>query len=72
MGLSTRQSALIFSSFYFQFLIITSIFNKSQEFHTWLVEERKINPETVNKDQSKKEFAKFVEDFNTGRSCRTL
>jgi len=24
-----------------------------------------INPETITKDQNKKEFAKFVEDFNT-------
>lgn len=24
-----------------------------------------INPETITKDQTKKEFAKFVEDFNT-------
>lgn len=31
----------------------------------WLVEERKVNPETITKDQNKKEFAKFVEDFNT-------
>lgn len=26
-----------------------------------------INPETVSKDQTKKEFAKFVEDYNTGQ-----
>ncbi|CAL1711644.1 unnamed protein product [Somion occarium] len=32
--------------------------------HQW-VEERKINPETINKEQTKKEFARFVEDFNT-------
>ncbi|KAJ7647895.1 hypothetical protein FB45DRAFT_894711 [Roridomyces roridus] len=38
---------------------------QSQEFHTWLVEERKINPETISKDQNKKEFAKFMEDYNT-------
>ncbi len=44
-----------------------SIFSKGPEFHTWLVEERKINPETVSKDQSKKEFVRFVEDFNTGQ-----
>ena len=25
-----------------------------------------INPETISKDATKKEFAKFVEDFNTG------
>lgn len=45
---------------------IGSIFSKAPEFHTWLVEERKINPETVSKDQSKKEFARFIEDYNTG------
>lgn len=47
-------------------IVLCSIFTKSAEFHTWLVEERKINPETITKDQSKKEFAKYVEDFNTG------
>ncbi|KAJ7286913.1 hypothetical protein C8J57DRAFT_1166812 [Mycena rebaudengoi] len=41
------------------------IFTKAQEFHTWLVEERKINPETISKDQNKKEFARFMEDYNT-------
>jgi len=41
------------------------MFNLSQEFHTWLIEERKINPETISKDQSRKEFARFVEDYNT-------
>lgn len=25
-----------------------------------------MNPETITKDQTKKEFARFVEDFNTG------
>ena len=25
-----------------------------------------INPETISKDQTKKEFARFVEDYNTG------
>ncbi|KAK7033822.1 hypothetical protein R3P38DRAFT_735121 [Favolaschia claudopus] len=44
---------------------LASIFTKGQEFHTWLVEERKINPETISKDQNKKEFAKFMEDYNT-------
>jgi hypothetical protein len=29
------------------------------------VEERKINPETISKDQNKKEFARFMEDYNT-------
>nr|GAT51527.1 predicted protein [Mycena chlorophos] len=41
------------------------MFTKSQEFHTWLVEERKVNPETISKDQQRKEFARFMEDFNT-------
>lgn len=27
-----------------------------------------LNPETMTKDQTKKEFARFVEDFNTGSS----
>ena len=51
-------------------ILLCSIFTKSAEFHTWLVEERKINPETITKDQSKKEFAKYVEDFNTGAYVR--
>ncbi|KAH6912891.1 hypothetical protein BKA70DRAFT_1422441 [Coprinopsis sp. MPI-PUGE-AT-0042] len=41
------------------------IFNKQGEFHAWLVEERKVNPETVTKDQERKEFARFIEDYNT-------
>lgn len=41
------------------------IFNKGPEFYAWLVEERKINPETISKDQNKKEFMRYVEDFNT-------
>ena len=49
--------------------IPTSIFTKNQEFYTWLVEERKINPETVSKEQQKKEFSRFVEDYNTGMSA---
>lgn len=43
-----------------------SLYNKEQEFRAWLVEERKINPETISKEQTKKEFAQFVEDYNTG------
>lgn len=45
-----------------------SMFLKGPEFHAWLVEERKINPETISKDQNKKEFLRFVEDFNTGKT----
>ncbi|KAF9076249.1 hypothetical protein BDP27DRAFT_1256229 [Rhodocollybia butyracea] len=41
------------------------IFSKTSEFQTWLVEERKINPETISKDQNKKEFSRFIEDYNT-------
>ncbi len=37
-----------------------------QEFRAWLVEERTINPETISKDKERKEFSRFVEDFNTG------
>jgi len=43
-----------------------SIFSKEAEFRAWLVEERKMNPERMSKDQNKKEFARFVEDYNTG------
>nr|XP_018259720.1 uncharacterized protein I303_07788 [Kwoniella dejecticola CBS 10117]OBR81878.1 hypothetical protein I303_07788 [Kwoniella dejecticola CBS 10117] len=38
---------------------------KDSEFRAWLVEERKINPETISKERTKKEFAVFVEDYNT-------
>ncbi|KAM5537983.1 hypothetical protein V8D89_008459 [Ganoderma adspersum] len=43
----------------------SDLYNKEQEFRAWLVEERKINPETITKDQTKKEFARFAEDYNT-------
>lgn len=43
----------------------SGLYNKEQEFRAWLVEERKINPETISKEQTKKEFAQFVEDYNT-------
>lgn len=45
---------------------ICSLYNKEEEFRAWLVEECKINPETISKDQTKKQFARFVEDYNTG------
>jgi len=38
---------------------------KYEEFRTWLVEERMKNPETLSKDATRKEFARFVEDYNT-------
>ncbi|KAI0734068.1 hypothetical protein C8Q72DRAFT_810029 [Fomitopsis betulina] len=43
----------------------SDLYTKEQEFRAWLVEERKINPETISKDQTKKEFARFIEDYNT-------
>ncbi|KAF8132003.1 hypothetical protein EV363DRAFT_1164839 [Boletus edulis] len=43
----------------------SDFFNKTQEFRTWLLEERKLNPEGLSKDQERKEFAVFVEDYNT-------
>jgi len=43
----------------------TDIYNKDAEFRAWLVEERMINPETISKEQTKNEFAKFMEDYNT-------
>lgn len=49
-----------------------SIFNKTAEFHAWLVEERKINPETLSKDTERKEFARYMEDYNTGALESTL
>lgn len=36
-----------------------------------MVEERKINPETVKKDKEKKEWTVFVEDYNTGTLLRS-
>jgi hypothetical protein len=41
------------------------MFTKADEFRAWLVEERMLNPETLPKDQTRKEFARFVEDYNT-------
>lgn len=43
----------------------TDFYNKTQEFRTWLLEERKINPEAISKDQERKEFVVFIEDYNT-------
>jgi len=43
----------------------SDMFTKEAEFRAWLVEERKMNPERMSKDQNKKEFARFVEDYNT-------
>jgi len=41
------------------------MYSKEEEYRAWLVEECKINPETISKDQNKKQFARFVEDYNT-------
>ncbi|KAG6329382.1 hypothetical protein ID866_9708 [Astraeus odoratus] len=41
-------------------------YEKTQEFRTWLLEERKLNPESLSKDQERKEFQVYMEDYNTG------
>jgi len=43
----------------------SDLYTKEEEYRTWLIEERKLNPETMSKDQTKKQFAQFVEDYNT-------
>lgn len=43
----------------------SDMFEKTQEFRAWLVEERKINPETQSKESTRKEFLQFMEDYNT-------
>lgn len=37
----------------------------TQEFKVWLIEERRLNPDHLSRDKTKKEFAVFVEDYNT-------
>ena len=69
MGLFQKSSAFTLAFLHFRVPIFSpSIFTKAPEFSAWLVEERKINPETISKEQNKKEFAKYVEDYNTGTS----
>jgi hypothetical protein len=51
---------------------VPSLYNKEQEFRAWLVEERKINPETQSKENTRKEFTRFAEDYNTGLSLEVL
>ncbi|KAG8731052.1 hypothetical protein FRC11_005254, partial [Ceratobasidium sp. 423] len=41
------------------------MYEKDAEFRTWLVEECKINPESLSKDATRKQFARFAEDYNT-------
>jgi hypothetical protein len=41
--------------------------SKEAEFNAWLIEERKINPETLQRGKEKKEFLVFVDDYNTGQ-----
>ncbi len=69
MASSTRLSGCsLLCAYPFSSYLPRSLYNKEPEFRAWLVEERKINPETISKDQTKKEFARFVEDYNTGMS----
>ncbi|KAF8332690.1 uncharacterized protein EI90DRAFT_3054047 [Cantharellus anzutake] len=41
------------------------MYNKEDEFRAWLIEEKMINRETLSKDQERKLFSSFVEDYNT-------
>ncbi|KEI37378.1 uncharacterized protein L969DRAFT_53362 [Mixia osmundae IAM 14324] len=41
------------------------IFTKDMEFNAWLMEERKINPETVTHAKRREMFKIFAEDYNT-------
>jgi len=41
------------------------MYNKEDEFRAWLIEERMLNRETMSKEQEKKQFAIFLEDYNT-------
>jgi len=41
------------------------MYNMEEEFRAWLIEEKMINRETLTKDQERKLFASFVEDYNT-------
>jgi len=41
------------------------MYNKEDEFRAWLIEERMLNRETMSKEQEKKQFSIFVEDYNT-------
>ena len=71
-GIINETELRLFSVQFFIYPIIDahsflcSLYNKEQEFRAWLVEERKINPETLSKENTKKEFARFTEDYNTG------
>ncbi|KAF8557833.1 hypothetical protein OG21DRAFT_1373346, partial [Imleria badia] len=62
-----KQGAVSSSAHWGKYGIISDsdFYNKTQEFRTWLLEERKLNPESLSKDQERKEFAVFVEDYNT-------
>lgn len=40
----------------------------SQEFKAWLIEERKLNPDTLSRDRNRRELLAFIEDYNTGSS----
>ena len=44
---------------------VADVLGHFQEFRAWLIEERMLNRETMNKEQEKKQFAIFVEDYNT-------
>jgi len=43
----------------------SDMYNKEEEFRAWLIEEKMINREALARDQERKLFASFVEDYNT-------
>ncbi|KAL7422321.1 hypothetical protein Q5752_002967 [Cryptotrichosporon argae] len=43
----------------------TDMSKRDSEFRAWLVEERQLNPEHISRERTRREFATFVEDFNT-------
>ena len=69
--LNPSEHIVVFTAFPSLFLVY-SLFTKDAEFRAWLVEERMVNSENMTKDQTKKEFARFMEDYNTGTSLPNL
>ncbi|KAG0052969.1 hypothetical protein BGZ83_001845 [Gryganskiella cystojenkinii] len=41
------------------------MWNKESEFQAWLMEVKKLNPETIQQNKMKEHFLGFMEDFNT-------
>ncbi|KIJ37907.1 hypothetical protein M422DRAFT_33526 [Sphaerobolus stellatus SS14] len=60
-----KSSAVTFQWGKYGVINETDQYNKEEEFRAWLVEECKISPEIMSKEQTKKQSSKFVEDYNT-------